>query len=110
MYQRPILQEIKKRMNEYRKFIQVLVGPRQVGKTTLIKQLLQETNILNHFVTADDMYTTDSTWIKREWDNVRLKMRQGNRTEALIIIDEIQKAPNWSEAVKKEWDSDSFQT
>ena len=108
MYQRPILQETKKRINEPRKFIQVLVGPRQVGKTTLIKQLLQETDVLNHFVTADDLYTVDSTWIRREWDNVRLQMRQENTKEALIIIDEIQKAPNWSEAVKKEWDSDSF--
>ena len=108
MYQRAILQEIKKRTNESRKFIQVFVGPRQVGKTTLIKQLLQETNVLSHFVTADDLYAADSTWIRREWDIVRLQMRQSNSDEAIIIIDEIQKAPNWSETVKKEWDTDSF--
>ena len=86
----------------------MLIGPRQVGKTTLIKQLLQETDILSHFVTADDLYAADTTWIKREWDNIRLRMRQNNSSEALFIVDEIQKAPNWSEAVKKEWDSDSF--
>ena len=91
MYQRAILQEIKKRANEPRKFIQVLIGPRQVGKTTLIKQLLQETDVLSHFVTADDLYVADSTWIRREWDFVRLQMRQNNINEAVIIIDEIQK-------------------
>ena len=108
MYQRAILQEIKTRTNEPRKLIQVLVGPRQVGKTTIIKQLLQETKILSHFVTADNLYAADTAWIKREWDNIRLQMRQENKNEAILIIDEIQKAPNWSEAVKKEWDSDSF--
>ncbi len=54
MFQRSVLQEIKERISEQRKFIQVLVGPRQVGKTTLIKQLLQETSIVHYFVTADD--------------------------------------------------------
>ncbi len=108
MYQRSVLQDIIKRTNEPRRFIQVLAGPRQVGKTTLVKQLLQQTDIPNYFVTADDLYAADTTWIRREWGNARLRMLQHERKEMLFIIDEVQKAPNWSEAVKKEWDADGF--
>jgi len=108
MFQRTVLQDIKERVFELRKFIQVIVGPRQVGKTTLVKQLLQQISMTHHFVTADDLYTADSTWIRREWSKVRLLLQQSGEKEALFIIDEIQKVPNWSEVVKKEWDADSF--
>jgi len=108
MFKRSVLQGIKERVSEGRKFIQVLVGPRQVGKTTLIKQLIQETDIPYHFVTADDLYAVDSTWLRREWGNARLQMQQSGSKEILLIVDEVQKVPNWSETVKKEWDSDSF--
>ncbi len=108
MFERSILQDIKGRISEDRKFIQVLVGPRQVGKTTLIKQLTQQTDIPCHFVTADDLYAADSTWLRREWGNARFQLQQNHRKELLLIVDEVQKVPNWSETVKGEWDSDSF--
>jgi predicted AAA+ superfamily ATPase len=108
MFERSILQNIKDRVSEERKFMQVLVGPRQVGKTTLIKQLIRETDIPYYFVTADDLYTVDTTWLRREWGNARLKMQQSDTKEILFIVDEVQKVSNWSETVKKEWDSDSF--
>jgi len=66
MFQRSVLQEIKGRIFEPRKFIQVVVGPRQVGKTTVIKQVLQQIPMMYHYVTADDLYTADSSWIRRE--------------------------------------------
>jgi predicted AAA+ superfamily ATPase len=88
--------------------MQVLVGPRQTGKTTLIKQLIRKTDMPCHFVTADDVYAADTTWLRREWGNARLQMQQSERKEILFIVDEVQKVPNWSETVKKEWDSDSF--
>ncbi|MFV0420542.1 MAG: ATP-binding protein [Dysgonomonas sp.] len=108
MFERSILQEINSRISEDRQFIQVLVGPRQVGKTTLIKQLTQKTDIPYHFVTADDLYAADTTWLRREWGIARLQMQQSNKKEILFIVDEVQKVPNWSETVKKEWDNDSF--
>jgi len=108
MYQRNVLQRLIARAIEPKKFIQVLVGPRQVGKTTLIKQLLQKTNIPSYFITADDVYAADTAWIKREWSNARAQMQQNNTKEFIFIIDEVQKILNWSEAIKKEWDTDSF--
>jgi predicted AAA+ superfamily ATPase len=107
-FQRTILQDIIERVSEPRMFIQVLVGPRQVGKTTLIKQLLAKTAIAHCFVTADDLYAADNTWIRRDWNKARLQLQQTGSKEILFVIDEVQKVPNWSEAVKKEWDADSF--
>lgn len=108
MIQRVYFQEIKKRVKEPRKFIQVLYGPRQVGKTTLIKQLLAEVEMPYLFATADDMIGTDAVWLRKLWGQARMKQRQEGPTEFLLVIDEVQKITNWSETVKKEWDMDTF--
>jgi len=108
MYKRTEIETIKKRMLEPRRFIQVLSGPRQVGKTTLVKQALQDLHLIYHSVTADATYSVDSNWIRQEWQNARLMLKQSGANELLLVIDEVQKVSNWSEWVKKEWDSDSF--
>ena len=108
MMQRTYFQEIKNRVKEPRKFIQVLYGPRQVGKTTLIKQLLAEVEIPYLFATADDMVGADAVWLRKLWGQARMKHHQLHQTEFLLVIDEVQKITNWSETVKKEWDMDTF--
>lgn len=108
MYELSLLQEFTGRILEERKFIQVLVGPRQVGKTTLIKQLVARIDTQSHFVTADDVFAVDTTWLSREWSNARMKMYESGAGEMLFIVDEVQKIQNWSETVKKEWDNDTF--
>lgn len=94
-------------MNEPRRFIQVLFGPRQVGKTTLVLQFLEKTKIPNHFVSADAVLASDAAWLDLQWETARLKMDQAKTQEFLLVIDEIQKINNWSEAVKKLWDTDT---
>ena len=108
MMQRTYFQEIKNRVKEPRKLIQVLYGPRQVGKTTLIKQLLAEVEIPYLFATADDMIGADAVWLRKLWGQARMKHQQLHQTEFLLVIDEVQKITNWSETVKKEWDMDTF--
>lgn len=108
MMQRTYFQEIKNRVKEPRKFIQVLYGPRQVGKTTLIKQLLAEVEIPYLFATADDMIGADAVWLRKLWGQARMKHQQLHQTEFLLVIDEVQKITNWSETVKREWDMDTF--
>ena len=108
MMQRTYFQEIKNRLKEPRKFIQVLYGPRQVGKTTLIKQLLAEVEIPYLFATADDMIGADAVWLRKLWGQARMKHQQLHQTEFLLVIDEVQKITNWSETVKREWDMDTF--
>lgn len=107
MIQRPYIKEITKRINEPRKFIQVLYGPRQVGKTTMIKQSLRAYNKPYLFETADDIVGADSTWLRKLWAKARLMVTQ-HRQDVLLVIDEVQKIRNWSEVVKKEWDIDTF--
>lgn len=99
---------IKNRIKEPRKFIQVVMGPRQVGKSTVVKQVLAELDMPYQFYSADDVPATNHTWISDCWSAVRsLKENRGVDT-MLLVIDEIQKVHNWSEAVKKEWDDDTF--
>jgi len=108
MFQRSQLRQLKDRIEiEPRRFIQVLFGPRQVGKTTLAQQFIKETKLYTHYISADAVEAIEELWIEQNWNLVRLKIRQSAMKEAVLIIDEIQKIPNWSEHVKKLWDEDS---
>jgi len=46
---------LKSRISEPNRFIQVVSGPRQVGKTTLVQQLFSETEIPHLFISADNV-------------------------------------------------------
>ena len=108
MYKKIEYQIVKSRLEEPRRFIQVLMGPRQVGKSTVVKQVLQDYEGEYLFYSADNVPATNSAWISDCWSAARrLKAAKGLIT-ILLVIDEIQKISNWSEVVKKEWDDDSF--
>lgn len=108
LYRRATYKTVLERMDEPRKFIQVIMGPRQVGKSTMAKQILAELNKPYQFYAADDIPATRREWISECWQDTRLRMRVDGIKEAVLVIDEIQKLHNWSEVVKKEWDADSF--
>jgi len=105
--QRGIIQTVTKRLKEPRMFIQVLCGPRQVGKTTLITQALRETAIPHVYASADDAPDVSSIWLRQIWDKARLGCKQAGG-DYLLVVDEVQKIANWSEVVKAEWDKDAF--
>ena len=87
---------IKSRLKESAPLIQFIMGPRQVGKTTgveLIRQGFDEDQVL--YCNADGIALAD--WIRENWQKAKLEKR-------ILIIDEIQKIPNWSEVVKALWD------
>jgi predicted AAA+ superfamily ATPase len=106
-YKRPQFAEVFDRMNEPRKFIQVLAGPRQVGKSTLIDQVLAECQIPHYLYNADGVGENDTDWIRRIWESTRTLMDTRQQTEAVLVIDEIHKIKRWSEIVKREWDADT---
>jgi len=106
-YKRPHFAEVLDRMNEPRKFIQVLAGPRQVGKSTLIDQVLAECQIPHYLYNADGVDENDTDWIRRIWETTRTLMDTRQQTEAVLVIDEIHKIKRWSEIVKREWDADT---
>lgn len=92
------------RIKDPRKFIQVIAGPRQVGKTTLALQCMENSGIVNHFASADEALNMDPVWIDQQWETARIR---GSGKQVLLALDEIQKINNWSLAVKKNWDRDT---
>jgi len=107
MIEREHIKIIRNRIDEPRKFIQVIVGPRQVGKTTMIEQLLDKIKIAHRYETGDNAPLDGSIWLSQIWETARLQMKSGKLNEFLLVIDEVQKISQWSEIVKKEWDQDS---
>ena len=107
-YKRPVFKTILKRILEKRRFIQVLAGPRQVGKTMLATQAIEKCGLPSLYVSADEPTLQDRTWLNQQWDIARTKTisKKGNRP-ALLIIDEVQKITGWSDTVKKLWDEDT---
>lgn len=111
MYIRPIFHTISQRLLEERRFIQVLAGPRQTGKTTLAKQLMEQVPMPSHYATADEPTLKEPSWIEQQWEVGRTLAQQVPAGKgALLVLDEIQKIPGWSEVVKRLWDEDSFQS
>lgn len=107
MFQRAHFQTLEKRLKEPRAVIQVLAGPRQVGKTTLVGQVLSAIGIPSHSVSADGVANAGTVWLEQQWETARVKCRQSGALEYILAVDEIQKIPNWSEAVKANWDADT---
>ena len=93
---------------EPRRTMQVVAGPRQIGKTTIVKQLLERVSIPSLYFNADAVEVGEKEWIATKWEEARAKMRFTGSSEFLMVIDEVHKIDNWSEQVKKEWDADTF--
>lgn len=106
MTRNTILNSLLCRLREKRCFLQVLAGPRQVGKTTLARQMMEALKLPAHYASADEPTLRDRTWIEQQWDTARLKIR-GSKTGGLLILDEIQKVQGWSNIVKLLWDMDT---
>lgn len=95
MKKRKSFEVLLKRLQEPRRIIQSLIGPLQVGKTTLARQVADELEISSCYVTADLATLQDISWLQQQWDVAReLAKSEG---KALFIVDEIQKIPHWSE-------------
>ena len=106
MIRRAAFPTLLRRLREPRRFLQVLAGPRQVGKTTLAQQAMEELDVAAHFASADEPTLRDRTWIEQQWDHARLKAGETKRG-ALLVLDEVQKVTGWSEVIKFLWDGDT---
>ena len=104
---RPQAAMLANRLMEPRRFIQVLAGARQVGKTTLIGQVENQVGIPSRYASADEPSLRDTAWIEAQWEAARLLASSEGDQGALLILDEVQKVSNWSETVEHLWDSDT---
>ena len=106
-YKREQYSEVMARINEPRGKMQVIVGPRQVGKSTLIGQVLEVCNMPYDSYSADDVVGASADWLAGVWQTARMRMDIRGEGKRLLVVDEIQKINNWSETVKAEWDRDT---
>ncbi len=103
-YQRPQVAVLSRRLVEPRRFIQVVAGPRQVGKSTLVAQAVDGLPIPVRSASADEPALRGPEWIATQWESARLEAAPGG---GVLVIDEVQKAAGWSESVKRLWDEDT---
>lgn len=106
-YQRPQAATLAARLREPRGFLQVVAGPRQVGKTTLVQQVVEASGLPARFASADEPTLRGAGWIAQQWEASHLAARESGRRGAVLVLDEIQKIPGWSETVKRLWDQDT---
>ena len=106
-YVRPQAAELRRRLEEPRRFIQVVAGPRQVGKTTLVTHVADTVGLPHVFASADEPTLRGPEWIETQWEAARLRLRDSDAQGALLVLDEVQKVPRWSETVKRLWDADT---
>ena len=108
MYVRPIYRKLVTRVKERRRFIQVLAGPRQSGKTTLARQVMDGLGMPAHYASADEPRLRGPAWVEQQWEIARLRARDARKEGgSLLILDEVQKVTRWSETVKRLWDADT---
>lgn len=103
---RPQLPQLLKRLHEPRRFVQILAGPRQVGKTTIARQAVAACGLPHVYASADGPSPPGPEWIDHHWDAATREARSG---AAVLVLDEVQKVPRWSEVVKARWDDDTHQ-
>lgn len=104
-YQRPQAAVLAARLVEPRRFLQVIAGPRQVGKSTLVQQITGELDVPVRYVSADEPTLRGTDWISQQWEAARIEAT--GKTGGVLVLDEIQKIPAWSETVKRLWDEDT---
>lgn len=103
-FRRQLSDTLASRMREPRRFIQVVEGPRQTGKTTAVRQALASLEIPSKLVRASQDIPASRDWLHREWDEARTEAANG---PFILAIDEIQLVSQWSSTVKQLWDADT---
>ena len=106
-YSRPQTRELVQRLREPRRFIQVIAGSRQVGKTTLAEQAARQSGLPTRYASADEPTLRGVQWIEQQWEAARSLADEADADGALLVLDEVQKVTGWSETVKRLWDGDT---
>lgn len=100
-----LFDELWKALHGQPNLLQVVTGPRQIGKTTLALQIVEQWKGPKIYQSADQPDTPSSEWISTQWNKMR-EISKASNSDALLVLDEVQKIPHWSETVKKLFDED----
>ncbi|MFN8369112.1 MAG: AAA family ATPase [Bacteriovoracaceae bacterium] len=94
----PFIKQLDDNLKLKNGLLQVIVGPRQVGKTTSILAYLEVNHAEKfHYVSADQVFNSSAEWLYEQW-------MIAYQDKKILVVDEIQKCENWSEVIKKLWD------
>ncbi len=104
-----------------------IFGPRQTGKTTIVRQALRRHPGPSRYLAVDDLAAPESAgfhgstplsgagpearnaeWLIGHWQAARRRAQTDLGGYPVLVFDEIQKIPAWSEVVKGLWDADRF--
>ena len=122
-FQRCQVSTLIDRLNEEPHHLIALFGPRQTGKTTIVRQALGRIKLRSRYLAVDELdssasrvpsetaettsrppHVRDADWLVRHWEEARLEAEQLDGF--VLVFDEIQKIDQWSETVKGLWDAD----
>jgi predicted AAA+ superfamily ATPase len=101
MMKRAFVPLLEKRLRERSPRPQVILGPRQVGKTTGLQQVMKAWAGPCHYASADDTLAQTGAWVQTQW-----QIALGKGTGVVLFLDEAQKIDNWAETVKRLWDAE----
>lgn len=101
-YRRPLVREVEKALAADRPWMHVIMGPRQVGKTTAALQIAETWPGETVFAAADAPLPPGPEWLHAQWELALLKRKSGRKV--LLVLDEVQKVRGWSETIKLLWD------
>ncbi len=105
-FKRSVYYSLFQRLQEPNSFIQVIAGPRQVGKTTIVQQLFQSDEWIGLYHVADAI-AHNTVWIESIFNAAILQEKLADKP-VVLAIDEIQKIDNWSETIKRLYDEQKF--
>lgn len=123
-FQRSQVATLCDRLDEPPHHIITIFGPRQTGKTTIVRQALQQIDVRSRYLAVDEprpsvprdsydesetipvfSYERGTDWLVRNWEEAR-REAQRSRRGFVLALDEIQRIPQWSQTLKGLWDAD----
>lgn len=107
VFERKDVSVLRDRLREPRRFMQILLGPRQVGKTTAVRQALAGVGLPHHYASARDVAGGAHGWTASVWETARFRMKAAGCPSFVLVLDDVEQVPDWTEAVKGEWDADT---
>jgi uncharacterized protein len=81
--------------------IQLLTGPRQVGKTTLLLDVAREFGEAAIYMAGDEPDAALPGFWERGWREAEARAQRGT---AVLLLDEIHHLPDWASRLKGQWD------
>ncbi|MCX6958195.1 MAG: AAA family ATPase [Verrucomicrobiae bacterium] len=85
--------------------LQIVIGPRQVGKTTALLQVVESLGWPSVVASADEAVPLGPEWIEMQWRQAKQKEKE-TKKRVVLVLDEIQKVHGWSEVIKRLWDQE----